>query len=306
VKRKTVKKVFAKILLLAGAMTIAAAGSAAHATGYGRAEPPPVVGLQSHPNYLVPLDATFRNEEGKIVKLGEFFKPGKPVLIMPVYYGCKQTCTGSLSALVQALDPRPLRLEIGRDFEVVTISIDPTETPELAKEKRANYLKALGQPDLVGGWHFLTGEEAQILRVTDRLGFYYAKDESKDAAMPYDHAAALYVLSPDGRISSTIAGMTYSEPTVSLHDQLVNASNGKIGGFIGVLTKCGLMKYDPKTGRFVHNPWMWAATIGGTLSIITVGVFLGSLWRGEYKKAKLAKQNGMNKNPLPGSPAAGL
>jgi protein SCO1/2 len=283
---------------------VIAAASAVSRAAYGPGDPPAPVRLEPHPNAQMPMEATFRNEDGKTVQLGAYFKTGKPVILLPVYYGCKQTCTGTLNAVVTAIDPRPLQLELGKDFEIICISIDPEETVELAKEKRANYLKALGQPNLVGGWHFLTGDLSQIYQVTDRLGFYYAKDEGKDATQLYDHLAALYVLTPEGRVSTTVTGVVYTEPTVSLHDRLVFASNGSIGGTVtGILTKCGLMKYDPASGRYIHNPWMWAATVGGSLSLLTVGSILGTLWYGEYKKAKLAKRNN---HPTTGTPAAGI
>jgi protein SCO1/2 len=292
----------ARICALLTLLLLLAAVSPAHAYYGSQDNTQPNVGIIAKPNAQVPLDATFRDEAGNTVTLGQYFT-GKPIILVPVYYGCPNICTTTLNDLTRAIGDGPRELVLGRDYQIICISINPDETPELAAAKRANYLRLLGKPDLQGSWHFLTGQEPQIRRVTNAVGFYYMKDD----VTGYDHAAALYMLTPQGRVASTIGGPGFSEPTVSINDQLINAGNNTIGsGVLSLARSCGLMKFNAATGRFEHNPWIWAATIGGLLILVTVGSWIGSLWVGEYKKAKRERNTHTLPPTPPASPLAGI
>ena len=298
------RKLF-RILLTVAAMVLAGGAAGARANYGTETDRIKTVGLEARPNAQVPLDATFRDEAGNTVLLAQLIV-NRPVILVPVYYSCPRTCNDTLNDLVRALTDGPKGLTLGKDYDVICISINPEETPELAAAKRKAYLKSLGQPDLVGGWHFLTGEESQIHRVTDAIGFYYMKDDVNG----YDHLSAIFMLTPQGRVAATIGGPGFAEPNVSLYNQLINAGRGTSiePRMISFARSCGLMRFDPKAGRFVHNPWIWAATIGGGLILITVGSFIGSLWIGEYKKARLARASQHDTLPpsSPHSPAAGV
>lgn len=263
----------------------------ARADMYGRQmesrEPEP--GVTPQPNAQLPLDAQFKDESGATVKLGAYFR-NKPVIVSLVYYECPSLCNITLQGIRKAVAAGPRGLRLGQDYEIVTVSFNPKEKPTLARAKRDNYMQALGKDmqarglaPATSGWHFLTGENTDIIRLARTVGFAYRYDRQTEQ---YVHASAIFICTPEGRVAQTIGGVDFSEPNVSLHDQLVRASQGRIGsGMLQVALTCGLMKFDPATGRFVHNPWMWAATIGGGLIFLTVGSFLATLWYGEYRRA---------------------
>jgi protein SCO1 len=154
------------------------------------------VGVVEHLDAKLPLEATFFDEDGERVTLGSFFDGERPVILTLNYYRCPMLCGLMLNGVVdgfEAMDWTP-----GVEFDVVTISINPLETPALAREKKQNYLKRLGRPEAAGGWHFLTGYEPQIDRVAEALGFSYAYDPETGE---YAHAAAIFVATPDGRVA---------------------------------------------------------------------------------------------------------
>src|SRR5262249_51559399 len=154
---------------------------------------------------------------------------------------------------------------------------------------------------LEGGWHFLTGEESQIRRVTDTVGFYYMKDD----VTGYDHLAAIYMITPNGHVAATIGGPGFTEPHASIYDQLRKPRQDTQiePAMLSIARSCGLMRFDPAKGHFVHNPWMWAATVGGGLIFLTVAIFIGSLWVGEYKKARAAASSHTPPTTPPGAVA---
>lgn len=199
------------------------------------------VGIQQNLNAQLPLDAVFRDETGRTVKFGDYFGK-RPVLLVFAYYECPMLCTLVLNGVVRVLNG--VRLVPGTDFEVVTVSIDPLESSELAGKKKAAYLKSYHTRGTDAGWHFLTGEEAQIRRVTDAAGFAYQYDEE---SKEYAHASAIYVATPEGRLSHYFFGIEY--PARDLKLALVEASQGKIGSLADkLLLFC--FHYDPVTGKY--------------------------------------------------------
>jgi protein SCO1/2 len=223
------------------------------------------------PNAQVPLDLEFNDENGKPVRLGDFFKPDRTVLLMLVYFECPMLCNLTLNGVVKAV--RPLNLMPGRDFEIVTVSFDPREGPKLAAAKKANYLKSLGKPAAAAGWHFLTSSQPSMARTLgDAIGFGYKMDPK---GVQYLHQAAIYICTPKGRVARTLQGVEF--PSDVLGDSLVDASAGKISsGLFGVALSCGLVHFDPATGKYT-----WAAMaimrVTGILTVLILGTVIGTM-----------------------------
>jgi protein SCO1/2 len=189
----------------------------------------------------LPLDAAFVDEHGKAVRLGDFFAE-RPVVIAPVYYECPMLCTLVLEGFIKAL--RTLKFAPGHEFDVVVLSFDPGEGPELALKKETAYLTSYGKPETADGWHFLTGTEPEIRRVTDALGFHYVYDDKRDE---YAHGATLVIATPDGTIARYLFGIEFSARDLRLG--LVEAAEGRIGTVVDrFLLYC--YHYDPSAGRY--------------------------------------------------------
>ncbi|HEX8198962.1 MAG TPA: SCO family protein, partial [Isosphaeraceae bacterium] len=185
------------------------------------------VGFDQNLDAQVPLDLPFRDEQGRPVRLGDYFGR-RPVILTLVYYRCPMLCGLELNGLARSL--KPLTPAIGRDFEVVTVSIDPTETPELAAEKKANYMKRYGRDGTEGGWHFLTGEAGSIARLAQAVGFRYTYNPQTKL---YAHAAGLVILTPGGRIARYFYGIDF--PAKDVQGALAEAQAGKVGAPIARL-----------------------------------------------------------------------
>jgi len=230
------------------------------------------VGVDQKLAASIPLDLLFRDEHGRTIALDQYFH-GKPVILTLVYYNCPMLCTQVLNGLVRSLEQIPMR--IGKDFEVVTVSIDPTEQPSLAEAKQAVYLGMYNRPGTAEGWHFLTGEESQIKQLARAVGFRYAYDpDSKQ----YAHLSAIMLLTPEGKLSRYFYGVTY--PARDMRLGLVDASGGKIGSPVDqVLLFC--YHYDPHTGKYgllISR----VLQLSGLATILIGGVFLILLFRGEH------------------------
>jgi len=199
------------------------------------------VGIDQKLNGQVPLDAVFRDEQGNEVRLGQYFK-GKPVILSLVYYSCPMLCNQVLNGMMGSL--RRVSFNIGEQFEVVTVSFDSKETSQLAAAKKATYVKGYNRPGAEGGWHFLTGDEANIKRLTDSVGFRYIWDEE---TKQFAHASGIMVLTPEGKIARYFYGITYDQNHLRLG--LVEASQNKIGTPVDVLMLY-CYHYDPATGKY--------------------------------------------------------
>lgn len=207
----------------------------------------------------VPLDLHFRDEADRDVKLGEYFTGKRPVVLTLVYYECPMLCTQVLNGLVRAL--KVVNLEPGKDFELVTVSFNPRETPTLAAEKKFSYLEQYDKPSAADAWHFLTGDSANIAQLANAVGFRYAYDTSSGQ---YIHASAIMVLTPGGKVSAYQFGVEYSPRDLQL--SLVNASEGNIGSLADkVLLLC--YNYDPHTGTWGFT----AMTAVRIVAILLVG-----------------------------------
>lgn len=233
------------------------------------------VGIDQRLNEQVPLELTFKDEQGKTVKLGDYFKDGRPVILNLVYYQCPMLCTEVLNGLTSAL--KVIRFVPGKEFVVVTISIDPRETPQLAANKKEMYLKRLGNPAAGAGWHFLTGDQAEISELTKAVGFRYHYDAKLDQ---FAHAAAIMLITPTGRVSQYYYGVEYSAKDMRLG--IVEASQNKIGSLADqVLLYC--YHYDPSTGKYgatITN----IIRLAGLTTVIVLGSVIVLLFRQEKQE----------------------
>lgn len=219
----------------------------------------------------VPLDATFRNELGQTVRLGDYFGK-RPVVLSLVYYECPMLCTMVLNGLTATL--RTLTYDVGREFEVVTVSFNPKDEFPLAARKKANYVSSYGRAGADAGWHFLTGDEDQIRRLTNAAGFHYAFDEKTGQ---YAHASGVIVLTPDGRLSRYLYGIDY--PARDLKLAVVEAGEGKIGSVVDrALLYC--FHYDPSTGRYSATARNLLRAAGGLTILALAGYIFATNRRG--------------------------
>jgi protein SCO1 len=237
---------------------------------------PPMVreiGIDQRLGEQLPLDLVFKDEGGNPVALREFFGR-KPVVLSFAYYQCPMLCTMILNGLTKAM--RASTLELGRDFEVVNISIDPKETPALAAQKKEGYVREYGHPGAAAAWHFLTGEEEAIRKATAAAGFRYRYDpENKQ----YAHASGIMVLTPDGKFARYFYGIEYSARDLKLG--LVEAADRKIGSPADqVLLFC--FHYDPVTGKY-GLVIMNFVRILGSATVIVLASFMILMFRRERR-----------------------
>jgi protein SCO1/2 len=230
------------------------------------------VGIDQRLNAQVPLDLTFKDEQGHPVRLGDYFHNGRPVVLNLVYYECPMLCTEVLNGLTASL--KVIGFVPGREFEVVTVSIDPRETPELAARKKAMYLKKLGNPQAGAGWHFLTGKQSQIAQLADAVGFHYRYDEKLGQ---FAHAAGIMLLTPEGKLAQYYYGVEYSAKDMRLG--IIEASQNRIGSLADqVLLYC--YHYDPRSGKY--GPAITSIVrIAGLATVIVLGSVLALLFRKE-------------------------
>jgi protein SCO1/2 len=227
------------------------------------------VGIEQHLDGQVPADLTFRDETGQTVKLGDYFGK-KPLILNLVYYNCAMLCGEVLAGLTGAM--RLVKFDIGNEFDVITVSFDPRETPEMAAAKKKDYLKRYGRPNAATGWHFLTGSAESVNALTKAVGFQYQFDPKSNQ---FAHATAIMVLTPQGRISRYFYGVDF--PPKDLRMGLVEATEGRIGNPVDqILLYC--YHYDPATGKYgavISNILRLAAAA----TILILGGFLFIMFR---------------------------
>jgi protein SCO1/2 len=238
--------------------------------------PSPVreVGWDQKMGAQLPLDATFRDENGKTVRLGDYFGR-RPVILSLAYYECPMLCGIALEGLARSL--RGFTLSPGADFEVVTLSFSPVEQPALARDKKTNLLEAYGRREAgEAGWHFLTGDETQIRRVTEAAGFRYRWDELQKE---YAHATGIVVATPEGVVSRYFFGVEYAPKELRLG--LSEASEGKVGGMTAqLLLLC--FQYNPALGKYTATT-MTVLRIAGAVLVLGFGIFLALMLRRERR-----------------------
>jgi protein SCO1/2 len=235
------------------------------------------VGVTEHLNAKLPLDLEFRDEEGNWVELGGFFDGERPVILTLNYYRCPMLCGLMLNGVVDGL--AEMAWTPGAEFEIVTISINPLETPELAKAKKQNYMNRLERPAAARGWHFMTGRELEIKRLAETVGFSYTYDP---VSQEYAHAAAIFVCTPDGKVARYLYGIEY--PAKRLKLSLLEAAEGTIGSTLDqLILYC--YHYDPTNRRYTPVA-MNIMRLGGGATALILGISLGLFWLREWRRKK--------------------
>jgi protein SCO1/2 len=222
------------------------------------------VTFKQHLNQLLPLDAAFKDEYGRPVTLGQYFGGRKPVVLAFVYFTCPMLCTQIMNGISSTA--RALPFTAGQDYDVVLVSFDPRDNPAAALEKKQAQMKYWQTENTSGGWHFLTGDEASIERVTKAAGFTYAFDKETGQ---YAHVSGVLVTTPEGRLARYFYGVEYSPKEMRL--ALVDAGRGRIGSVVDeVLLYC--YHYDPETGRY-GAAIMNLIRLGGVVTLAAMAVF---------------------------------
>jgi len=237
------------------------------------------VGIAQRLNEQLPLDLTFTDDAGKQVQLAGYFGR-KPAILALVYYQCPMLCSEELNGLTGALkmvDEVP-----GRDFNVIVVSIDPTEGPDLAAAKKISYLKRYGHPETADGWHFMTGTQSSIDALTKAVGFGYVKVPGPDGKLnQFAHASAIQIVTAQGKLAQYYMGVEYSPKDLRLG--LVEALNNQIGSRVdNILTYC--YHYDPQKNK--HSLIIARVVqLGGAMTVILLGGFMGIMFRRDYRRA---------------------
>jgi protein SCO1/2 len=251
-------------------------------SGPANDKPPSIlngVGIAQNLNHQLPLDLTFTDDAGKQVELGSYFGK-KPAILALVYYQCPTLCSEELNGLTSALemvDEVP-----GRDFNIIVVSIDPTEGADLAAAKKRSYLKRYGHPETADGWHFMTGTQPNIDALTKAVGFGYVKIPGPDGKLTqFAHASSIQIVTPQGKLAQYYMGVEYSPKDIRLG--LIESSNNHIGSPVdNILTYC--YHYDPGTNK--HSLIIARVVqLGGAMTVILLGGFMWIMFRRDYRQA---------------------
>ncbi len=243
--------------------------------GADRPTPLSNVNIEQRLNSTLPLDTVFKDDHGQDVKLGQYFTGKRPVVLSLVYYECPMLCTQVLNGLVRAA--RVLPLKVGRDFDVVVISFDAREGTKEASEKKTSYVKMYGRPETADSWHFLTGSIGSIKSVTDAVGFKYIWDAH---TAQFAHASAIYVATPEGKLSKYFMGIEYSPKDLRLG--LVDASSGRIGTVVDqVLLYC--YHFDPQSAKYTPFA-LGLLRVAGAFTALALGGFVVIMLRRDSRQ----------------------
>ena len=227
------------------------------------------VGVDAKLGGQIDLDLKFTNEQGELVPLSTYTKDGQAMLLSLAYFSCPSLCNFHLNGLNDAFKKMPATL--GKEFQVVVVSIDPKETPALASKKRDAYIEAYGRPEGVKGWHFLVGTAANVKKLTEEAGFKYKWDPKSNQ---WAHASAALILTPAGRISRYFYGITFNPKDLRL--SLIEASNGNIGTIVDRLVLF-CFHFDPKASKYTIAAFN-VMRAGGGLAVVILAAFLVPVW----------------------------
>jgi protein SCO1 len=273
------------------ALLLACAPATAQVSSYGDKSEGPTnsqpsvlngVGVDQRLNTQLPLNLVFTDENGNQVPLSAYF--GKePAILALVYYQCPMLCSEELNGLTSALEM--VRFVPGKDFNIIVVSIDPTEGTALAAAKKQTYLKRYGHPETADGWHFLTGTQANIDALTRAVGFRYVKIPGPDGKLTqFAHASSIQIVTPEGKLAQYYMGVEYSPKDLLLG--LDEASSNRIGSPVdNILTYC--YHYDPKTNT--HSLIVARVVqLGGLLTMVLLGGFMTVMFRRDYRQEHAA------------------
>jgi len=279
-----------RMVRLAATFSIACGATVlpAQVSGYGDKQMGPAnekakildkVGIAQHLNQQLPLNLTFTDDAGKPVQLGQYFGK-RPAILALVYYQCPMLCSEELNGLVGALQMVSFR--VGKDFDVIVASIDPSEGTDLAAAKKRTYVKRYGHPETADGWHFLTGTQANIDALTQAVGFGYTRIPGPDGKLTqFAHASSIQIVTPQGKLAQYYMGVEYSPKDMRLG--LVEASANRIGSPVdNILTYC--YHYDPSTNK--HSLIVARVVqLGGLVTMLFLGGFMWVMFRRDYRRA---------------------
>ncbi len=278
-------------LSLVGLVFCCAAGLHAQVSDWGQRQAGPIrdeapqllkrVQISQNLNAQVPLNLQFRDETGKTVTLGDYFGQ-RPAILAMVYYKCQMLCPEELNGLVGALEM--VKFNPGKDFNVILVSIDPSETPEVAAQQKALYLKRYGRMNTASGWHFLTGTQPSIDALAKAIGFGYTRVPGPDGKMTqFAHASAIELLTPTGRLAQYYLGVEFSPKDIELG--LVEASDGKVGTPVDdILTYC--YRYNPLLNR--HDLLIARIVQAGCLlTMLLLGTYMVVNFRRDIRNGRL-------------------
>lgn len=247
------------------------------------------VGIEQRLNQEIPLNLQFHDETGQTVTLAQYFHPGRPVVLSLVYFRCRILCSEVLSSMAGAL--RYVKFDAGKQFEVLTVSFDPTETPQMAADAKQKYLPIYGHAGAENGWHFLTGNETSIHALSEAVGFHYYHDSHTNQ---FAHATGIMLLTPEGRVSQYYYGAKFFPSDLRLG--LIQSSHDRIGTLADqIVLYC--YHYDPRVGRYGAIVTRVIQLSGG-FTVLVFGSFLAFLFftdtnRKKRRKSKLAPNHVM-------------
>ena len=254
------------------------------------------VDIIEHLDASIPLDLTFTDDTGKEVKLGDYFHKDRPVMLQLGYLRCPMLCNLVLNGAIDGL--KQVDWNAGEEFELVSVSINPRETHDLAKVKKEGYLIEYGRPKSANGFHFLTGPESSSHTLADAVGFKFREQSNGD----YAHAAAIFLITPDVRVSRYLYGTKFSPK--DLRFGLLEASEGKIGSTLDrFILWCHV--YDPNAKGYVLMA-MRIMQLGGVATLLVLGGGLAILWRQEVKRRRNAGQGAPSASLVPSDPSTPL
>lgn len=283
----TIRNLARTAAVAAAAAIVLAPALSAQVASYGDKQMGPInqksslldkVTISQHLNQQIPLNLTFADETGKQIELASYFGK-KPAILALVYYRCPMLCSEELDGLTSALlmvDEVP-----GRDFNIIVVSIDPTEGPELAAAKKRSYIKRYGKPQTANGWHFLTGTQSNIDALAKAVGFGYVKIPGPDGKLDqFAHASAIQIVTPQGKLAQYYMGVEYSPKDIRLG--LAEASNNRIGSPVdNILTYC--YHYDPGTNK--HSLIVARVVqLGGLVTLLSLGSFMFVMFRRDVRQ----------------------
>jgi len=236
------------------------------------------VGIEQKLGDMLPLDTELKDENGNAVQLGTYFNLGRPIVITFVYYECPMLCNQALNGLTGSL--KGVSFDAGKEFDVVAISFDSRENDiaDLAKNKKASYMERYGRPGTEKGWHFLTGDQAAIDKITSAAGFSYKWDEKSNQ---FAHAAAIMIVTPEGKLSRYLYGIDYSPKDVKFG--IMESAESKVGSVSEkLLLYC--FHYDPSTGKY-GLAVLRGMRIVGVLTLLGMGTMIFAFWRKNKQKS---------------------
>lgn len=235
------------------------------------------IGIEQRLGEQLPLDAEFRDETGKLIKLGDLFGKGRPVVIAFVYYECPMLCSQVLNGLTGSL--KGISFNAGKEFDVIAVSFDAAEfeRSDLAAAKKAGYMERYGRPGTETGWHFLTGSEESVKAITEAAGFSFKWDEE---SKQFAHSAAIMVATPEGKLSRYFYGIDYSPKDLKFG--IMESAEARVGNPAEqLLLYC--FHYDPSTGKY-GLAILSLIRLGGIVTLLGMGFAGFVFWRRSKRK----------------------